>query len=68
MYPIYSVNLTNQPKNISNLKSNILLHVNFNKSVPLPSGSDETTICYIVLFSDCLLHYEPDENKIAQIN
>jgi hypothetical protein len=68
MYPIYSVDLTDQPQNISNVKSNIVLHVHFNKTVYDSTGSDEGTVCYIVFVSNCLLRYEPDENKITQVN
>jgi hypothetical protein len=68
MYPIYSVDLTDQPQNISNIKSNIVLHVDFNKAVSDPTGSDEGTVCYIVVVSNCLLRYEPDKNKITQVN
>jgi hypothetical protein len=67
MYPIYSADLTEQPENISNVKSNIMLHVDFNKDVSAPSGSDEGTICYIIV-SNCLFHYEPAKNKITQAN
>ena len=68
MYPIYSVNLMEQPQNISNVKSNIILHVDFNETVKDPDASGEGTICYIVVVSDCLLRYEPDKNKITQVN
>jgi hypothetical protein len=53
---------------MSNVKSNIILHVDFNNAVSEPSGTDEGTICYIVVLSDCLLRYEPDKNKITQVN
>ena len=66
MYPIYSVDLTDQPP--TNVKSNIVLHVDFNKSVSDPKGSNEATICYIVVVSHCMLRYEPDKNKITEIN
>ena len=56
-----------QPRDISNVKSNILLNVDFNKDVLEPSGADEGTICYIVVVSNCLLYYEPDRNKITRI-
>jgi len=68
MYPTYSVDLTDQPQNISNVKSNIVLHVDFNKTVSNPTGSDEGTICYIFVVSNCMLRYEPDKNKITQVN
>jgi hypothetical protein len=62
MYPIYSIDLSEKLENISNVKSNIMLHVDFNKAVP------DGTICYIVIVSSCLLRYEPSKNKIAQVN
>jgi len=68
MYPIYSIDLSEQPQNITNVKSNIMCHVDFNKTVPDPTGSDEGTICYIVIVSNCLLRYEQDKNKITQVN
>ena len=68
MYPIYSIDLTDQPQSISNVKSNILLNVAFNKTVSNRSGSDEGTICCIIVVSNCLLRYEPDKNKITQVN
>jgi hypothetical protein len=68
MYAIYSIDLTDQPQSISNVKSNIIHNVDFNKTVPNPSGSDEGTICHIIVVSNCLLRYEPDKNKITQVN
>ena len=38
MYPIYNVNLMEQPQNISNVKRNIILHVDFNEAVKNPTG------------------------------
>ena len=67
-YPIYSIDLTTQPKNIPKVKSNIILNVDFNKPVSPPSGSAEGTTCYIVLVSKCMLQYEPAKNKITKIN
>jgi len=40
-YPIYSIDLTNQPESISNAKSKITLHVDFNKPVSPPGGANE---------------------------
>jgi len=68
MYPIYSVDLTNQPECISNAKSKITLHVNFNKPVSPPGGANEGTICYIVVVSNCMLHYETAKKKITKID
>lgn len=67
VYPIYSVDLTNQPQNISNVKSNVLRNVDFNKAVWDPSGCAEGTIWYIVVVSNCFLRYKPEKNKIAQV-
>jgi len=55
MYPIYSINLTNQPQSISDVKSNIILHVDFNKSISERNGTDEGTICYIAVVSKFML-------------
>ena len=68
MYPIYSVNLMEQPQNMSNVKSNIILHVDFNENVKDPDESGEGTICHIVVVSDGLLRYEPNKNKITKVN
>jgi hypothetical protein len=68
MYPIYSVDLTNQPEKMSGSKKKIMLHVDFSKAVsPLISGTNEGTTWYIALLSDCILHYEPVKNKITQV-
>ena len=40
-YPMYSVDLSDQPQSISGAKSNVILHVDFNKA---PIGTDEGTI------------------------
>ena len=68
MYPIYSVNLADQPPNITNAKSRILLNVDFSNAVSGPTGSNERTICYVVVVSRCALLYEPSKNKITEIN
>jgi len=49
LYPIYSIDLSDQPQKISDVKSNIILHVEFNKHIPEPTGTDEGTVCYIVV-------------------
>ena len=65
-YPIYSTDLTDQPKRISDAKINIILSVDFNKSVPAPSGTDEGTVCYIIVVSKYLLLFEPIKNRITE--
>ena len=65
-YPIYSIDLTDQPKRISDAKINIILSVDFNKSVPAPSGTDEGTVCYIIVVSKYLLLFEPIKNRITE--
>jgi len=65
-YPIYSVDLSDQPKRISDAKSNIILSVDFNKPDPAPTGADEGTICYIVVVSKYLFLYETIKNIIAE--
>jgi len=65
-YPIYSIDLTDQPKRISDAKSNIILSVDFNKSVPAPSGTDGGTVCYIIVVSKYLLLNETIKNRITE--
>jgi len=67
LYPIYSIDLSNQPKRISDAKSNIVLNVAFNNPVKQPGDTDEGTICYVIMVSDYLLHYEPLKNKITDL-
>jgi hypothetical protein len=68
MYPIYSIDLSDQPRNISNVKSDIMLRVNFSKPIPALTGTEEGTTCYIILISNCSLLYEPAKNKIIEKN
>jgi hypothetical protein len=65
MYPIYSIDLSNQPQITSGVKSNIILHVDFNKSISGPNGTDEGTFCYVVVVSKCMLCYEATKNMIT---
>ena len=65
-YPIYSINLTEQPKRISDVKSNIILNVDFNKAIPAPTGTDEGTVCYVIAVSKYLFLYEPIKNIIIE--
>jgi hypothetical protein len=66
LYPIYSIDLTDQPKRISGMKSNIILHVDFNKEVAPPTADNEGNICYVIVVSKYLLIYEPVKNRIAE--
>jgi hypothetical protein len=66
LFPIFSINLSNQPQTITNTKSNIILHAEFNNPIKEPTGTDEGTICYIILVSKHMLHYQPFKNKITQ--
>jgi hypothetical protein len=66
IYPIYSIDLTDQPKSISDAKSNIVLHIDFNKDVPAPTGTDEGTVCYVIVKTKNLLLYEPIKNRITE--
>ena len=51
--------ISDQPKDISDVKSN-MLNVDFNNDIP----ADRETICYIIV-SNCVLHYEPTKNMIT---
>jgi hypothetical protein len=66
LYPIYSIDLIHQPLRISDVKSNIILHVDFNKQIQEPTGSDEGTVCYVFVVPKYLLLYEPIENLITE--
>ena len=68
LYSIYSVDLSDQTQKISDTTSNIILHVDFNKHIPEPTGTDEGTVCYIFVVSKYLLLYEPTKNKITETN
>ena len=67
-YPIYSIDLAEQPRKFSDVKSNIILHVDFNKTIPAPTETNEGTVCYIIVVSKNLLLYEPIKNRIAEKN
>ena len=67
LYPIYSIDLSNQPKRISDAKSNIVLNVAFNNTVKQHGDTEEGTICYVIMVSDCILHYGPFKNKITDL-
>jgi hypothetical protein len=58
--------LTALPRKISDVKSNIILHVDFNKTIPAPTGTDEGTVCYIIVGSKNLFLFEPIKNKITE--
>jgi hypothetical protein len=60
--------LSDQPQAISDAKSNIILHAEFNKPVSAPGVNEEGTVCYIVVVSNCVLLYEPAKNKITEKN
>ena len=59
LYPIYSIDLTDLPRKVTDVKSNIILHVDVNKTVEAPTGTDERTVCYIIVVSKSLLLYDP---------
>jgi hypothetical protein len=65
LYPIYSIDLTSQPQNVSGAKNSVILRAEFNTDVKGPSENDEGTLCYIVLVSKCMFCYEPSKNKIT---
>jgi hypothetical protein len=65
-YPIFSIDLRYQPESVSNTKNNIVLHVEFNKTIEPPTGNDEGTTCYIVLLSKSVLRYDPFKSKISE--
>jgi hypothetical protein len=66
LYPIYSIDLSYQPQKISDTKTNIILHVDFNKYTSNPTGTDEGTVCFIIVVPKSLLLYEPVKNRITK--
>ena len=66
IFPIFSINLSKQLQSISSTKNNIVLRAEFNTLIKDPSGTEEGTICYIILVSIRELRYEPFKNKIIQ--
>jgi hypothetical protein len=68
LYPIYSIDLSDQPKRISDVKSNVILYVDFKESISSPTGNEEGTVCYIIVISKNVLLYEPNKNRIIEQN
>jgi hypothetical protein len=68
LYPIYSIDLSDEPQKISDVKCNIILHVDFNEAIPAPTGTDEGTVCYIIVVSKSVLFYKPAKNRIIGKN
>lgn len=62
--PLYVINLTRQLQNISETRNNIILHVDFNKSIEAPSGDNEGTIAYICMVSASDFSYDIINNTI----
>jgi hypothetical protein len=67
LFPIFSIKLVEQPESISCIKNNTVLHAEFNNHVPEPTGTDEGTICYIIIVSKCVLCYELTKNTNTRI-
>lgn len=64
--PLYVINLTRQPQNISESRNNIILHVDFDKSIDPPSGNKEGTIAYICMVSVSDFSYDIINNTIKE--
>jgi hypothetical protein len=65
IYIQLSVELSNQPQKLSDVKCNIILHIEFNKHVQEPTGTNEGTVCYIIVVSKFLLIYKPAKIRIT---
>jgi hypothetical protein len=61
LYPIYSADLSDQSQIISSTKCNIILHVDFNKDISPPSGTNGGINCYIVVDSKYLCRHNPSK-------
>jgi len=44
----------------------IILHVDVNKTIPAPTGTEEGIVCYIIVVSKNLLLYDPIKNKVTE--
>jgi hypothetical protein len=66
IYPIYSIDLSDQLQSISGTKSSIIFNIDFTKDISPQSGIDEGTICYIVIVLEALFSYNPSKNIITQ--
>jgi hypothetical protein len=64
-YPIYSIDLSNQPQKISGAQHSLTLNAHFNNDIQPPSNNDEGTFCYVIIISKCILRYEPDKSMIT---
>lgn len=64
--PLYVINLTRQPQNISESRNNIILHVDFDNSIEAPSGDKEGTIAYICMVSVSDFSYDIINNTIKE--
>lgn len=55
--PIYCIDLSRQPVNLSGFKNKIKLHVEFTKNVTSATNTTEGTVCNIVVVSNiCFVH------------
>jgi inorganic pyrophosphatase/exopolyphosphatase len=68
VYPIYSVDLTDQPRKITDTKSNIILRVEFNEHVQEPTGNDEGTVCYVVVDPNLCFFTNPLKIELLKKN
>lgn len=64
--PIYVIDLSRQPENISESRNNIILHVDFDKNIDPPSGNNEGTIAYICMVSLSEFSYDIINNTIKE--
>lgn len=63
--PVYVIDLTKQPESLSNMRSNIILHVDFSKNVDAPAAT-EGTICYVIIVSHKCLYYDMIKNMLKE--
>lgn len=64
--PIFVIDLSRKPPSITNSKSNIVLHVDFNKNISAPTATTEGTICYVVIVSYKSLNYDIIKNVLNE--
>lgn len=63
-FPIYSLDLSNQPITIDNTKTSMILNVDFDKTVTAATGTKGTT-CFVILVSRKAIKYNV-VNKVVE--
>lgn len=66
--PLFVIDTTKQPENVPNSKNNIIINIDFQNALNLPSDSNIGTTAYVVVVSENILHYDIIRNDILEVN